>query len=225
MDSWIGRWASLWLILLGSLLLGGCSGSSDARSVRAEGVVERAPAATSPEAPSAEGPGSEPESPPPTVNLSASQDVVASGQHTTLSWSSAHATGCRASGGWSGDLPVSGSARVGPITESTTYTLSCEGAGGNAMAMISLRALGVVTLQWQPPDENVDGSPLVGLSGYRIYLGTVSRQYTDEVPVNDASSTSRSLELPSGAYYIAMTAVDVQGNESAYSNEIVRSVN
>ena len=39
-----------------------------------------------------------------------------------------------------------------------------------------------------------------------------------------AAANSHTLELPSGDYYLAMTAIDAQGNESAYSNEIVRTV-
>lgn len=208
-------------VLLAALAAAGCSGSSGSSSGGGDGVVDRPP----PTSPPPSGGGNPQPGEAPTVSLNAADAVVGSGRSTTLTWTSQNATSCTASGGWSGSRAVSGSASVGPINQSTTYSLTCTGAGGNAVAMISVRVLGVVTLNWQPPTENVDGSPADDLSGYRIYLGTISRQYTEEVSVSDPGATSRSLELPSGAYYIAMTAVDSQGNESAYSNEIVRSVN
>ncbi|MEQ8486952.1 MAG: hypothetical protein RIB46_21525 [Pseudomonadales bacterium] len=211
-------------LLLAALGLAGCSGSSGSDSGGSDGVVDRPPSSPPPATPPPDGGNPQPGQAP-AVTLSASDDVVGSGQSATLTWSSQNATGCTASGGWSGSRPVSGSASVGPINQSTTYSLTCTGSGGNAVAMISVRVLGVVTVSWQPPTENVDGSPVDDLSGYRIYLGNISRQYTDEVAVSDPGATNRSIELPSGAYYIAMTAVDAQGNESAYSNEIVRSVN
>ena len=68
--------------------------------------------------------------PAPTVSLSASPPSIASGGSSTLTWSSANATSCTASGGWSGPKPVSGSQLSAPITATTTFALSCTGAGG-----------------------------------------------------------------------------------------------
>ncbi|MEZ5559896.1 MAG: fibronectin type III domain-containing protein [Pseudomonadales bacterium] len=82
-----------------------------------------------------------------------------------------------------------------------------------------------MTLAWQAPTENVDGSPLTDLAGYRVYYGEQSRAYTDTVDVSDNAATSTSLTLVSGSYYFAMTALDSVGNESAYSNEVVKVVN
>ncbi|TSC69223.1 MAG: Uncharacterized protein G01um101456_290 [Parcubacteria group bacterium Gr01-1014_56] len=67
----------------------------------------------------------------PSVTLSASPASITSGQLSTLSWSSANATSCAASGGWSGALGTSGSQSVSP-TANTTYTLTCTGAEGSA---------------------------------------------------------------------------------------------
>ncbi|MDZ7670048.1 MAG: hypothetical protein U5Q16_11740 [Gammaproteobacteria bacterium] len=113
---------------------------------------------------------------------------------------------------------------MGPLNSGTTFTLTCEGSGGSSVAMLSVAVVGSVNLAWQPPAENEDGSPLDDLSGYRIYYGSFSRSYDDAVVVEDAAVTQWDMELASGEYYIAMTAFDADGNESAYSNEIVRSV-
>jgi hypothetical protein len=72
--------------------------------------------------------------PPPTVTISALPTSVISGQSTTLTWSSTHATKCTASGNWSGTEPTSGTS-VDVVTEGTaTFTLTCTGSGGSAKA-------------------------------------------------------------------------------------------
>jgi hypothetical protein len=64
---------------------------------------------------------------------------------------------------------------------------------------------------------------LTDLSGYRIYYGSESRNYSDQVEINDATASSHTLSLSSGDYFVAMTALDRDGNESAYSNEVVKT--
>jgi hypothetical protein len=67
----------------------------------------------------------------PTVSLSASPASIAAGESSTLTWSSTDAGSCTASGGWSGAKATSGSQAVSP-SSTTTYALSCTGAGGAA---------------------------------------------------------------------------------------------
>jgi hypothetical protein len=86
-----------------------------------------------------------PPNPLPTVNLAASPTSVASGQNTTLTWTSQNATSCTASGGWSGAKAVNGSQSVGPLTANSSYTLACTGAGGTTNATVN------VTVQAPPP--------------------------------------------------------------------------
>ena len=76
-----------------------------------------------------------------------------------------------------------------------------------------------LTLNWQAPSENVDGSPISGISGYRVYYGQSTGQYdsTEDVPGN---VTSHTIELPVGQYFLVMTAIDIEGDESSYSNEV-----
>ena len=67
---------------------------------------------------------------PPTVALSASPSSVSTGASSTLTWSSANATSCAASGEWSGTLAASGSRSTGALSAATTFTITCKGAGG-----------------------------------------------------------------------------------------------
>jgi len=164
-----------------------------------------------------------PPAPEPTVSLDAADSLIDAGASTTLSWSSSNADSCSASGGWSGSRSTSGSATVGPLDDSTSFTLTCTGPGGSALAMLQVEVTGELALAWQAPTENVDGSPLDDLSGYKIYYGTSSRNYDASVSIDDPSATSGSVIVVSGDYYVAMTAIDADGNESAYSNEVLKA--
>lgn len=229
------------------LLFAGCSGSSGERSAPVtQGPFSLAetksptlgtPAPATPGAatpsqpatptPSSPGTPSAPATPDPaaapTVSLTSAATHLNSGAATTLTWNSTNASSCIARGGWNGSRSLSGSRSTGPVNANTTYSLSCSGAGGTAVSMITISVAGRLTLRWQAPTENVDGTPLTDLAGYRIHYGPLSRNYTGDAPVDNPAATSTTISLPSGTYYVSMTAFDAQGNESAYSNEIIRS--
>lgn len=76
--------------------------------------------------------------PAPTVSLSASPTSVAPGSTTTLTWSSTNATGCTASGGWSGARGTSGSETSGALSNTATFTLGCAGAGGSTSQSVTV---------------------------------------------------------------------------------------
>lgn len=160
-----------------------------------------------------------------TVSLSALDPLIDSGALTTLTWSSTNADSCSASGGWSGSRTTSGNQTVGPLVANTSFALTCSSADASAVTMIMVNVKGVLTLSWLAPTENVDGTPLTDLAGYRIYYGDSSRAYFNSADVNDSGATSYALTVPSGSYYVAMTALNLSGDESAYSNEILKSTN
>lgn len=90
--------------------------------------------------------------------------------------------------------------------------------------MVAVTIDGSLELRWQEPTSTVDGSPLSGLSGYRIHYGYFSRDYTEVREIGSNVGGSYSLSVPPGTYYVAMTAVGLDGSESAYSNEVVKVV-
>lgn len=85
---------------------------------------------------------------------------------------------------------------------------------------------GSVTLAWQPPTQNSDGTPLMDLSGYTIYVGTNSSNYEyREIRLDNPGLTSYVVEnLQPGTYYFAATAFNSSGLESALSGKIARTV-
>jgi hypothetical protein len=77
------------------------------------------------------------------------------------------------------------------------------------------------TLSWTPPTLNEDGSPLTDLSGYRIYYGTTSGQYSEEVSLQSPGITTYVIgNLAAGNYFLAMTSVNSGGMESRPTPEI-----
>ena len=100
-----------------------------------------------------------------------------------------------------------------------------------AFLLLSVNAFAVdarITLNWTPPTENVDGSPVTDLAGFRVYwrLDDIS-QYSQSVTINDAFQTTYDLDLlgleNGTSVYIVMTAFDMEmpANESVHSNEVV----
>lgn len=70
--------------------------------------------------------------PAPAVTISVNPSSIATGQGSTLTWSSANASSCTASNAWSGDVATTGSQNVSPgAAGSYTYALTCAGAGGS----------------------------------------------------------------------------------------------
>jgi len=86
---------------------------------------------------------------------------------------------------------------------------------------------GSVTLNWQPPTRNADGSPLLDLAGYNIYVGTDSNNYDyREIRLDNPGLSAYVVDnLQPGTYYFAATAYNSSGIESSFSREIVRTVN
>jgi hypothetical protein len=100
-------------------------------------------------------------------------------------------------------------------------------ATGGGTTTVAGQQVGSASLSWRAPAERVDGESLAltEIAGYRIYYGTRSGQYDFQAPINDAYTSSITIDdLPVGTYYFVMTTVDVNGLESAYSGEAVKVV-
>jgi hypothetical protein len=83
-----------------------------------------------------------------------------------------------------------------------------------------------VTLSWVAPTTNIDGTPLVGVAGFRVYYGTARGNYGRTLSIASPSVSSVVLEgLESGyTWYFAVTAIAGSGVESAYSQEVSKTL-
>lgn len=83
-----------------------------------------------------------------------------------------------------------------------------------------------ITLGWDYPTENEDGTPLTDLAGFRIYWGVASGVYTQVSELIPALPGAESMEHAVridnvlGGLHFAVTALDTSGNESAFSENL-----
>jgi hypothetical protein len=100
----------------------------------------------------------------PTLTLSSSSITV--GGSTTITWSSVNATGCTASGSWSGALAANGSQSLTPAAAGTdTYTLKCANATGASAATSDDLMVGEVVANPPPAHSGGGGLDMLALAG------------------------------------------------------------
>ena len=92
----------------------------------------------------------------PTLNLSASPTSVTSGATSTLTWTSTDTTACTASGAWSGTKSLSGNEVTSPLTQDSTFTLTCSDAEGGNVATST-----TVTVMTAPPPPPPTAGPIL----------------------------------------------------------------
>lgn len=83
-----------------------------------------------------------------------------------------------------------------------------------SLVLLTTAALaGTVTLLWDAPTQNEDGTPLTDLAGYEVNTTDVGNTTTYTTP-----------DLAPGSYRFVVRAYDTAGNKSADSNEVVIAV-
>jgi hypothetical protein len=94
---------------------------------------------------------------------------------------------------------------------------SITGCGGGADSPTSGNAsAGQANLAW-------NASTSANVAGYKLYYGTSSGNYTNNIKVGMVTSYTVSGLAPR-TYYFAVTAYDASGNESGYSNEVSAAI-
>ena len=83
-----------------------------------------------------------------------------------------------------------------------------------------------VELTWVAPTQNVDGSILSDLAGYKLYFGRVGGSLTETREISDANATSYILRgMDPGDWLFMMTAVNDAGQESRFSGNATFTTN
>jgi hypothetical protein len=159
----------------------------------------------------------------PTAQLTATPTAVPVGGGSTLTWSSAHANACAATGDWNGALAVSGTQGTGALTQNATYTLTCTGAGGTSSAVtstVTIIPVPTVTLTAAPVAVAVGGSSTLTWNGANADSCTASGGWSGSLALNGSQgtgpvsrATSYSLSCTgSGGTASASTAVNLIPN-------------
>jgi hypothetical protein len=85
--------------------------------------------------------------------------------------------------------------------------------------------LGSATVSWSAPSTNADDTVLTDLAGFRVHYGTASRDYSFVSEIDDPAANSAVIkDLDSDTWFFAVTAVDRNDNESAFSTEVSKVV-
>lgn len=80
------------------------------------------------------------------------------------------------------------------------------------------------TLSWAAPTQRIDGTPLVNLSGYKVFVGQASRNYSRIIDVAGAPNTRYTVTgLSTGTWYFSISAYDAAGLESDKSPEVSKT--
>ena len=112
---------------------------------------------------------------------------------------------------------------------SLSAVYGCGGGSSSGNGGKGNGSVGTVTLNWDAPNTNADGTPLTDLARYRVYYGSAPLNYSIKIETGRATCSNAQgkticsyviTNLPHGTHYFAVTAYDFTGNESIYSNEI-----
>ena len=112
----------------------------------------------------------------------------------------------------------------GPITIAVS-----DGTASTALPPFSIvvtaATTGWATLSWVPPTQNVDGTPLTNLAGFRIRYGRVADALDSVLEIRGPSLTSATIEgLGSGTWYFAVRAFTTANVESDLSNVASKTI-
>lgn len=97
------------------------------------------------------------ELPGPALNFTVAPTTVGWGESAVLSWTTENAHTVVASGGWSGNQGLGGKANTGPLWQTTSYTLTASGPGGEpvtrtvTVAVTAPPPAPTVTIRAHPP--------------------------------------------------------------------------
>ena len=95
----------------------------------------------------------------------------------------------------------------------------CGGDGGGSSSGTSGTG-GTISLAWDAPTTNADGSSLTDLKGYWIHYGTSPGLYAERTYAGNVTTYTLTGLTPGQTYYIAATAIDTSDNQSNLSNEV-----
>jgi fibronectin type 3 domain-containing protein len=101
-------------------------------------------------------------------------------------------------------------------------TVGATGAASKTVAVtltVNAATTSSATLTWNPNTES-------DLAGYKVYRATASGAYGAPIATLPSTTTNYvATSLQSGTtYFFVVTAYDTAGNESAFSNEVTKSV-
>jgi hypothetical protein len=96
------------------------------------------------------------------------------------------------------------------------------GGGSSSDGTPAVPASRSMTVTWDAPEANADGTAMTDLAGYRVLIGTASGQYGRSYTVAATGPLALTVpDLPPATYYVVVKAYDHSDNESEATDELV----
>jgi hypothetical protein len=90
---------------------------------------------------------------------------------------------------------------------------------------VTFAQTGTVSLSWNPPTKNTDGSSLTNLASTKVYWGPAPSTLSSSTIINNPSAASYVVTgLNPGTWFFAVSAVNAAGAESSLSNVVQKSI-
>ena len=100
------------------------------------------------------------------------------------------------------------------------FLLGCGTAPGGNSGIPPGSSGNSITLSWQAPERNIDGSLFNDLAGFKVYYGFESGIYTGMRFVKDRTICVIDNLPGDTTIHLAVTTYDMSGNESDFSEEL-----
>ena len=100
---------------------------------------------------------------------------------------------------------------------------SCSGqTGSNPAPAGAASTRGTLTVSWNAPTRNADGTPATDLTGYMILYGLGPKAYNSRMSIDNPSATQAVIHglQPGVDYYFVVAAHNAAGRQSVFSPEV-----
>lgn len=152
---------------------------------------------------------------PPSIDIQVTPETGVEHVTPTITWEAKGVQSCTATGGWSGNKPLSGTEQLPQIDRSMVYGLVCVTRDGR------------IVLSWQAPTQNTNGTPLTDLAGFKVYTSQTQMALgatQPDVIANPAARSHTIDDAPLGLIWLAVTAYNASNIESDMSNAVSKDV-
>ena len=161
----------------------------------------------------------------PTADPVASTGPNPTGSSTTASNQSSSSGGAGSSS--SGNVVASGSSSSSSSSSGsgTSSGATASNSGSSSSSGSTTSASSSITLAWDAPTENTNGSALTNLAGFQILYGTSSTSLTQKISINSVGILSYVVEnLTPGTWYFEVVAVNSAGEVSGPSTVVSATI-
>lgn len=148
------------------------------------------------------------------VSIGANPTTLTVGQTSKLTWSSANASACQASGAWSGSVATSGTQLVTPdAAGSYTYTLTCDGVSKSETLVVAAASTPAPTVSLSLSPSSVVAGQVSTLSWTATNASgcTASGAWAGNKATSGSTTVS---QTAAGTYTYSLVCIGAGGNAS-----------